>query len=224
MEEKMLKNNKKGESVEELESARLLYPRVSDIIGKQTDREMRSIPIDTLVNACVRGTKVHAYCTTYLRGLYLPDIEPEYQPYVDAFIEWADDNIHQTLFSSVRLYDDSRCFSGEYDCIVVLKDSKQIALIDIKTSANASKSWPIQLAAYKHLCDINGYDVETVFNLHLKKTKCAQVDSEKKLITPAVVKAKQIPYQNLMPYWEIFTNALNCYDYFDRKEKANVCV
>ena len=196
----------KGESVQELDTARALYPRVSEIIGKQTERDMRAIPIDTLANACIRGTKVHDYCEAYIKGLFMPEIEPEYQPYVGAFIAWAEDNIHQLLYSGVRLYDDTLRFSGEYDCIVVLKGSKQIALLDLKTSANASKSWPIQLAAYKHLCDVNGYDVESVMNIHLKKTKLA------------TVKVVEIPNKNLMPSWQIFTSALACYDYFDRKE------
>ncbi len=91
-------------------------------------------------------------------------------------------------------------------------------MIDIKTSANASKSWPVQLAAYKHLCEINGYEVETVYNIHLKKTKSATFDEDKNILIPSKVKAVEIPYEDLTKYWEIFASALSCYDYFDRKE------
>lgn len=206
----------------EMQIARAMYPRVSDIIGKQTEKEMRAIPLETLANACVRGTKVHDYCSAYLKGLWIPEIEPEYLPYVNAFIEWANNNIYQTLHINERLYDDVKRFTGEYDCIVKLQGSKKIALIDIKTSANASKSWPIQLAAYKHLCEINGYDVEAVYNIHLKKTKAATYDDLKNMATPPKVKATQIDHGDIKPYWEIFTSALACYDYFDRKELPNV--
>lgn len=207
-----------------LQIARAMYPRVSDIIGKQTEKEMRAIPLETLANACVRGTKVHDYCSAYLKGLWISEIEPEYLPYVNAFIEWANNNIYQTLHTNVRLYDDVKLFTGEYDCIVKLKGSKKIVLLDIKTSANASKSWPIQLAAYKHLCEINGYDVEAVYNIHLKKTKAATYDDLKNMVTPPKVKAEKIDHGDIKPYWQIFTSALACYDYFDRKELPNVCL
>lgn len=206
----------------DLDQERLLYPRVSDIIGKQTEQERRSIPLDVLANACIRGTKVHDYCAASLKSLWLPEVEPEYKPYLDAFTIWAEENIYQTLYSNIRLYEDQKKFSGEYDAIVVLKHSKQIALIDIKTSSVASKSWPIQLAAYKHLCEINGYEIETVLNLHLKKSRAAVFDTEKNMITPPVVKANQISYVNIIPYWEIFSSALACYNYFDRKEVTHV--
>lgn len=184
---------------------RMNYPRVSEIISKQNG-EFNNIPTNILENAQVRGEIIHDYCTAYVKGLWLPDIDPIYKPYLNAFMGWADENIHQTLFSNTRLYDDQKRFTGEFDMIVELKGSKQMALIDIKTSANVSKSWPLQLAAYKHLCEINGYNVECVMNIHLKKTK------------PGVVKAVQVEHTDLISAWEIFSSALRCYDYFSRKE------
>jgi hypothetical protein len=209
-------------TMNELSDARLFYPRVSEIIGKQTEKEMRAIPVDALVNAAVRGTKVHDYCAAHLLGLWLPEIEPEYQPYVDAFTKWANDNIYQVCYTNTRLYDDEKRFTGEFDIIAVLKGSKRIALLDIKTSSSVSTSWAVQLAAYKHLCDINGYDVEAVMNIHLKKTKAATFDTGGILLTPPKVKAVEIAHLNLTPFWQIFTSALTCYDYFERKESPNV--
>ena len=206
----------------ELEFQRLTYVRVSDVIGKQTQEEMRAIPIDTLANACIRGTKVHDYCTTYVKGLWLPDIEMEYAPYVEAFINWYEKHVFQTLYTNTRLYDDKSRFTGEFDMIVVLKESKEVAMIDLKTSANVSRSWPIQLAAYKHLCELNGYQVNTYINVHLKKTKSAVFDTvgdEKTMVSPPTVKSIEIRHEDLNPYWRIFTSALSCYDYFNRKEK-----
>lgn len=207
----------------ELDFLRMLYVRVSDVIGKQNYEEMRSIPIDTLANAAIRGTKVHDYCTTYVKGLWLPDMELEYTPYVQAFIKWYEENVHQTLYTNTRLYDDEKKFTGEFDMIVVLKESKEIAMLDLKTSANVSRSWPIQLAAYKHLCELNGYQPEAYINVHLKKTKSGYfetVEGVKTMITPPIVKAQEIRHNDLKPYWEIFSSALRCYDYFNRKEAA----
>lgn len=204
-----------------LDLKRSTYPRVSDIIAKQTIEEMQKIPSDVLENACYRGTKVHEYCGAYLKGLWLPEIEEEYKPYVDAFIKWADENVSQTLFNSTRLYDDINRFTGEFDMIVELKGSKKVALVDIKTSANVSKTWAIQLAAYRHLCQLNGYNLESFFNIHLKKTKVANntfTHGEMKMSNQFIVKASVIEHADLNPAWEIFSSALKCYDYFDRKE------
>lgn len=207
---------------QELDFARMMYVRVSDVIGKQTAEEMRSIPIDTLANAAIRGTKVHEYCTCYVKGLWAPSIEPEYAPYVDAFIDWYDENVFQTLYTNTRLYADHRKYTGEFDMIVVLKETKQTAMIDLKTSANVSRSWPIQLAAYQHLCEINGFQPETYLNLHLKKTKAASYSKEdpRVMLVAPQVQAQEIRYADLTPYWEIFSSALRCYDFFNRKQEA----
>lgn len=204
------------------DTLRKSYPRVSEIIGKQTIREMEKIPPDVLEEACVRGTAIHEYCEAFSRGLWLPEIEEEYKPYVDAFISWANENVNQTLFNTTRLYDDVNRFTGEFDLIVELKGSKKIALLDIKTSAKVSRTWALQLAAYKHLCQQNGYNVECVMNIHLKKNKAAiyafNQQGEKTMLSPPIVQAIAIDHPDLTKPWEIFSSCLRCYDYFDRKE------
>lgn len=209
--------------MEAMEATRSEYPRVSNIIGKQTEAEMRLIPIDALANAAIRGTKIHAHCTAYLKGLWIPEIEEEYEPYVKCFMNWADENVESLIHSNIRLYDDTFKFTGEFDCIVKLKDSKKIALIDIKTSASPSKSWPIQLAAYNHLCCKNDYNIDTSYIIHLKKTKSSKSDEEK-LGLPFKIKSIETEYQatDLKAYWLIFSSALECYYYFERKEVQNV--
>lgn len=210
----------------DLEEKRALYPRVSDIISKQNANELRSVSLDTLANACIRGQKVHDYCTAWIKHLWISDVEPEYLPYLEAFKQWACDNIEEGYHSSVRLYDDVKRFTGEFDMIVKLKSGK-VALLDIKTSASKSKAWPVQLAAYSHLCKLNGYDFDVIYNIHLKKTSSAvyeEKQGEKVLISPPVVRGIEIKHENISMYWEIFASALKCYDYFDRKEAKNVCL
>lgn len=208
-----------------LDEPRKRYPRVSEIINKQTIEERLSIPSDALLKAGERGTKVHEYCTSYLTGLWTPEVDEECIPYVKAFIKWGETNIRTTIHTSTRLYDDKRRFTGEFDLIAELSD-KQVALIDIKTSIKESRSWAIQLAAYKHLCEMNGYKIDAVYNVHLLKTKAAKYenlsDQEKILTEPAIVKAILLPHHDLTQHWEIFNSALNCYDYFHRKEKDHV--
>lgn len=216
--------------MKDLDLSRALYPRVTEIIRKQTIEEFNSIPTDVLANASVRGVKVHEYCSTYLKGLWLPDIEEEYVPYLNSFINWAQQNVEEPIQFGERLFDDKLQFSGEFDLIVTLKSSKKKALIDIKTTSTVSKSWAIQLAAYKHLCVINNYQIDEVYNIHLKKTKAASYSisplGEKSILHPSIVKVYSIEHSDLSQGWEIFSSALTCYNYFHRKkeEQTNVSV
>jgi hypothetical protein len=185
--------------------ARATYARVSEIIGKQTADEMRVIPLDNLIRASVRGSAVDRYCTCFMNGIWIPEIESEYIDYVEEFKKWYNDNVEKVLYTKTRLYDDQLQFTGEFDMIVQLKGSGLIALIDLKTSSAVSKSWTIQLAAYKHLCRINGISIEGIYNLHIKKTS-------------SKMKTSFIAHNDLNPHWDIFTSALKCYKYFNLKE------
>lgn len=211
----------------DLEQRRALYPRVSDIIRKQNEAEFRGIPLETLANACIRGQKVHDYCTAWARNLWISDMEEEYRPYFTAFTEWAGMNVDEILHTSVRLYDDTRRFTGEFDMIARMKVSKKIVLMDIKTSSSPSMSWPIQLSAYAHLCKVNGYDFDEIMNVHLKKVKigvCKEKEGRKADISFPQVRVKTIEHENINFFWDIFSSALKCYDYFERKEGENVCI
>src|SRR5882672_2822428 len=126
--------NLKEYMTEDKTEIRATYPRVSDIIGKQTRDDMQGINIDVLVNAAMRGTRVHEYCTSIVKGLWIPDIEEQYVGYVEEFKKWHNEYVEKVLYTNTRLYDDSERFSGEFDMIVKLKGSDQIALIDLKTS------------------------------------------------------------------------------------------
>src|ERR1700757_3005699 len=154
----------------ELEEQRALYPRVSNIIEKQNANELKAVSIEVLANACLRGQKVHDYCTAWAKNLWVTDIEEEYQPYFDAFVRWALEHVDELVYSSTRLYDDVRKFTGEFDMIVKMKRTNKLVLLDIKTSSAKSKAWPVQLAAYGHLCKENGLPFDQIMNLHLKKT------------------------------------------------------
>ncbi len=206
----------------DLDIKRVSYPRVSDIIGKQNANEMRAIPIEHLVNASVRGTAIHNYCNLYIKNLWISDVNSEYEPYFEAFKTWHREHVETTLYSSKRLYDDEKCFTGEFDMIVKLKEGN-VCLLDIKTSATKSNAWPIQLAAYRHLCKLSGCHLDEVMNLHLKAKEKATFkineQGKKVMISPPVVVVNTLRYEDVNQYWEIFSSALRCYDYFDRKEK-----
>jgi hypothetical protein len=194
------------------------YPRVTDIIGKQTIEDMRAIPIDVLANAAIRGSKVHEYCTAWLNSHWIPEIDPEYEPWFNAFTQWASENIVECLHSGDRLYDDVKRFTGEFDFIAKTKDGFTV-LFDIKTSSVKSKSWPVQLAAYKHLCELNGYQFDKICNIHLKKSYKKPTGSDSHSFPVVVVDALVYDYEDVTQYWNIFASALTCYGYFHHKEK-----
>lgn len=207
--------------MDDMTKQRLSYPRVSDIISKQTSSQIKTIPIEKLTNASLRGIHVHQYCTTYLEKLFMPEIEAEYLPYVDTFIEWAARRIKRVIMTCERLYDDDLKFSGEFDAIVIMNDSPIPTLIDIKATCTSSKAWPLQLAAYEHLCKKNNIHIGRAMNIHIKKTtkkKIEEIQGKKVSVSIPVLCAKELPQPDSNASWEIFSNALACYDYFDRKE------
>lgn len=190
-----------------LDEDRKLYPRVSDILKVFTRKDYEMISPEVLANAAARGTKVHTYCAGYAEGLWLPEIEAECQPYVTSFALWCDECIDSVILTEERLYDDELKFSGQIDMVAKLKDGS-LALIDLKTSANESKSWALQLAAYDHLLKLNGYTMDIVTVLKLKKTAC---------------RVKEIPYkaEQLKSSWNLFKAATDLYAYFERKEVSH---
>lgn len=200
----------------DLQETRSFYPRVSDIIGKQTFSSMMQIPIDKLVKKSIIGQKVHSLCTAYAKGLCIGNIDPEIEPYVEAFMKWCDKNVARCLMSLIRLYDDVKRFSGEPDMIVDLKNGKR-ALIDIKTNAAVSNTWDIQLSAYDRLCRGNGWEYDEVFILHLKQKPKKKNGEDAENLLREVVASIHMP-DNLNASWDIFSSALTCYDYFYRKE------
>lgn len=179
------------------------YVRVSDVISSSNSSEYSGINLEVLANAALRGEKVHAYCVAYAKGMWLPELEEECQPYFDSFKQWYDQYVDHLCLAETRLYCNQKKITGRFDLIVVLKQRNQIALVDLKSSANPSKSWPIQLAAYEYLLKVNNYDIDIAMNLHLKKNGKGGTS-----IVP----------HDLSESWEIFQSCLNVYNYFHRKE------
>lgn len=175
------------------------YPRISDILAVWSDFSM----VDPVVleKAQQRGTDVHAYCTAYAKGLWDLDPEDHLKGYVDSFKRWYDENVEEFISAETRLYDDDLFFSGKYDMIVRLKGQEEPSLIDLKTSASFQKDWPVRLAGYLHLLNLNKIGVLDAISIRLKK------DGSKPCVKP---------YGDCNIYFKLFLSALNLYDYFIR--------
>lgn len=182
------------------------YPRISNIMEIWTEKQMAAIDPMVLLAAQERGTEVHAYCTAYAKDLWDLDPEEHLKGYVDSFKLWYEQNVEELIAAEERLYDDELVFSGKFDMVVRLKGQTHLTLIDLKTSAAFQWDWPVKLAAYLHLLNLNNYNVLDAISLRLKK------DGKKPC-------AKE--FGDCNPYYRLFLSALQLYDYFIRRKKVD---
>ena len=174
------------------------YVRVSDILKPYS--KLDGIPISFLEKAADRGTRVHEYCTEYSQNVFLSDIDEDCLPYVNSFIKWFDEKKIKLLYIGDRMYHHGMKVTGEYDLIVDLGDGKN-TLLDLKTSAKESKSWSLQLAAYKFLVEHNfKMNIERRCVLMLPKTGSC---------------AKLIEYQDHLTDQSLFISAVYLYHHFN---------
>jgi len=142
----------KGERMKEIKDG---YLRVTEVLKPFVSFDHIN-PV-VLQKACERGTRVHRYAELYAKGEYFPEPEPELAGYVKSFTRWFDEMVEEVLYLELRLYDDNLRITGQVDLIARLRGcSDSSVVIDYKTAANASLSWNLQLAAYKHL--VIGYE------------------------------------------------------------------
>lgn len=155
------------------------YPSVTEVL--KTYQAYNSVPESVLVRAGIRGTAVHEYCSNYAKGILPVNVPEEYMGYVDSFGEWYSNFVDETLFVEERLVDDTLGFSGKPDLVVRGKD-KTILLPDLKTGIFGMKLWPLQLAAYKHLLELNDLPIQRtgVLLLNQKPAKLIEYDPKAK--------------------------------------------
>ena len=107
--------------------------------------------------------------------------------------------VDEVLAGEIELVDPVFGFEGHPDLIVMLKGDEKPTLIDLKTPATKSPLWVAQLAAYRHLCRENGYAVDRVASLRLKKNGGIPILDE---------------YHHSERYFKAFTNALAAHKFF----------
>lgn len=180
------------------------YDRITEVLSPFSGIEF--VPKNLLDKASMRGTNVHKTIEAHLSGWDISIFEDEVEPYYKSFLEFWESSNH--LFKSFelvkekRLYCDKLMITGQIDLIVVV--AEKTYLLDWKTSANFSKSWYLQGAAYKYLCQINGYpDVDDCLFVKLKK------DGKK----PTLYKS-----DDHKSHINLFQNCLDIYRYFDMKK------
>jgi hypothetical protein len=116
-----------------------------------------------------RGTTVHNACAADLNGLWIPPLPTAYQGYFESYKKWSSMMIEKVVVVEERFIDKINGYCGQPDLISLLKGDSFFSLIDWKTSIAAAKSWPLQLASYKHLANINGYPIKRLISVRLRE-------------------------------------------------------
>lgn len=143
---------------------RVNLPSVTQVLAPWAN--FGAVPPEVLARAAERGTKTHAACLAETAGLWWPP-DPEVAPYVASFLSWLP-NV-EIIKAEFELRDDALKFIGHPDLLVRFRGDKFLAVIDLKTPVAYSVLWRPQVAAYRHLAEINGFPVRRTGSLRLKK-------------------------------------------------------
>ena len=173
-------------------------PSVTTVLSPFSDFSM--IRPEVLKLASERGTRVHAACAIYTKGLWADSaLYPGDGPFFDSFLNWV--VISDVEFVSVEeeFADPHLGYMGHPDAIVRYPGDQGLTIIDYKTPMSISRTWYPQIAAYAHLARKHGHDVRRGLAVRLRTNG-----------GPAIV--TEIDF-NGEP-WAAFMNALGAYRYF----------
>ena len=170
--------------------------RVTSILGPWADFD--AIPPAVLANAARRGTAFHAAAAAYARGLF-PIVDADFAGFFESFTHWFDRYVKKVYFVEEELIDEVLGFGGHPDIGLQLIDGRNM-VVDWKTPAVASGSWPLQVSAYLHLAN-KKYDGLFGGCMALQPHKSGGP-------------AKATVYNYSHNHFAIFLSALNCYKYF----------
>lgn len=141
------------------------WPSATQVLQRYVD--FSQVPPDRLALAAERGTQVHEACAMYAQGLFsVMVLDNEIAGYVDSFRRWFDRVVDVVILCETRLLDEAMAFHGQPDILVKAKHG-EILLVDYKTPVALSKSWRLQMAAYRHLCELAGHVPDRCGSLRL---------------------------------------------------------
>ncbi len=140
------------------------YTRVTEVLAPFSG--LNTVPKDILANAARRGTKVHDVCEAIVKGLGEWNVDEEIKGYIDSFKHWWNDGI-KVLSVEQRFFCSKLMITGQVDMIIETPEGAII--LDLKTSAKPSKTWPLQGSAYAYMAREAGYDIKGIHFLHLNK-------------------------------------------------------
>lgn len=178
-------------------------PRVTEILKYFSN--FQYVAKDILEKAAARGSSVHGICAGIAKGAWIPEgmINEELRGYVKSFQIWSEAEVSEYLIIEKRFHDEEKNFSGQLDYVVTNKEG-ETWLVDIKTSASPQKTYPLQMAAYRHLLNNHGVTVRGALIVYLSR----EGD------TPKVHRL-----ENMSEETHIFMCALDCWHFFNKGKR-----
>jgi len=110
---------------------------------------------NSLKKSAEKGIDLHAELEKYINFQMGDSTDDNYNERITYFIEWAEKNVSEWLWSEAHCYSKKLWVGGICDAGARLKDNT-IALIDFKSSKTAYFSHYLQCAGYSILIDENG--------------------------------------------------------------------
>jgi hypothetical protein len=125
------------------------YARVSEILAPFSD--FGHIDPKVLAKKAALGTHVHQAIHDYIT-LEFPVLNEKEMGYFESFKRWVDAVKPYFVETERRLYDEDKRITGCIDALITLPGSKDLILVDYKTSVQESPIvWPMQAHLYSHL-------------------------------------------------------------------------
>jgi len=149
------------------------HTRVTSVLAIYSNYD--KVPENILNYTTERGTRIHKYCELYALNMLFETVDLDCVEYVQAFIDFFDENVEKVIHAEKRFFCDESLFQGQVDLICYLKNYQGASLIDIKSSLKYSKTWNLQTAAYKHLAVTNNFEVDNRLVLQVKKDSKFQI-------------------------------------------------
>ena len=143
------------------------YTRVTTVLNVYNKYD--SVPLAVLNYAADRGTRVHKYAELYANRMLFGEIDSDCVEYVQAFINWFDENVEEVYHTEKRLGCDKFFIQGQIDMIAKIKGLTGSTVVDIKTSSIPAKTWELQTSAYHWLAQSTTQDVNDRVIIHVKK-------------------------------------------------------
>ena len=144
-----------------------IIPSVTQVMKPLSDEKYKDVDQEVLDAAAKRGTAVHSACEFF--GLYgAEEIEPEYQPYFDAFLAWNREHEIEYIETEQAIWHKQLLYAGTLDLIALVDGV--LTLVDYKTTYRINDMLTaVQLEAYLRALESQGKGADGKAILQLRK-------------------------------------------------------
>lgn len=180
----------------------IVMPSVTQIMRPLKDTEYHDVPESVMRVAADRGTKVHVAIDDYYT-FGIEDIDPRYDGFFRAFLDWNDAVKPEPLATEQVLYHPHLRYCGTADLVAKIGD--EVVLADYKTTATVSDMLVrVQLQAYESALREHGVSVTQKRIIQIRD------GMYKEYIYPA----------RDVEAWKVFLALKSVWDYIDKNKKG----